>query len=609
MTFVPAYLGARLRFLLQFKSQNGDTLDVPAGAYVCRFYKVQGGPMAFAFSTAAADLIVRATGDKGIEFDKAMDAVVGLETRRYLWQMHKLGTPEEWMASGDLTVGQNGGIESRFRVFEAYNGALPKIVAPAFQGKTGDVGALGSVAVNTGLPGTPASGMVSGTPGNQVLNLNIPAGQPGSNGVMSAAEVSKGTRALNLFPSRLLGRKALILDFVGGGYAAIDRVAGHQMGSIENIPGAVIQNSTGGKILTDKLKFENVGANALRYTHNPDGSAAGVLFEEAHSYQHPRSQPTVAQYLTLGALTDTTPPPGYSGNWIYFGDNSTRRYAIQPQTVVTGSLYCFSALVQMTDLSAPTEADFAVVIVGINGTLNPDTALIGKRIIGPFAQNVYLVEAYVVSSLTGTHNTGIDKPVTSSAKTFKLGPVCFGPGRYPSSMFDNATGTPNSRTEDDMILPLSGYTGEEITLACQFKCPVPDSLPHWPMALRGDQSQSASGFGYLNFIVSGSVAAGMQITASRGDDITGWPVVSSGAVSSGSDIKAVLRHSKRTNKLSIAVTGQALAHSPAADFPALASTFLLLGSWYGGSYLNESLKTAAVFDRSWTDSEMLEFVG
>ena len=210
MTFVPAFLGARLRFLLQFKSQAGATLDVPAGAYVCRFYKVQGGPVSFEFSTSAADLIVRTTGDKGIEFDRSMAAIAGLESRRYLWQLHKVGAPEEWMASGDLTVGQNGGIESRFRVFEAYNGALPKIVAPAFQGERGLKGDVGDVnpaniaSQAAAEAAAVASAISAGTAANASLangyypgaQANVPRGVIGTSALVAGSGGANGTFAL-----------------------------------------------------------------------------------------------------------------------------------------------------------------------------------------------------------------------------------------------------------------------------------------------------------------------------------------------------------------------------------------------------------------------------
>lgn len=422
-------------------------------------------------------------------------------------------------------------------------------------------------------------------------------------------EISKGIAALDRIPPNLRSTKMMVLDFENGGYAHINGGGQYELRSIENIPSLTLTNSTGGEVISRKRVRSQTGANALRYTHAPDGTPRGALFEEAYSYMHPRSQPTVAQLGASGGVADATTPSGESGAWIQFVLGGSAAYAYAASISYTsGVAYHIQAEIIMDDGLAPTPSnssvsgDFSVYLGNTINLLNPDTGLTGFKIIGPMANNKYIVQGYMVASTTLSQWYGLIKHSTQSSRGFRVGRVNVGPGRYPPSMFDNATGTPNSRAADNLTLLLSDITSDEMTLLLECVMPPNDALTHWPFSVYGDRV-SGGGIGY--FIISATAATPQAI---YGDSTISYPSISVSPHAPGDVVRIAARLSRSRGKTSIISTGRSIAHSAAGDFPAFSLQYIWVGQFSGAYHHNSPIRLCAVIDRSLSDSEMASWV-
>jgi hypothetical protein len=453
--------------------------------------------------------------------------------------------------------------------------------------------------------------------GTQAITTIAPFTMAQLNAAISDGDVvdvsfgGKGVAALDLVPAHLRGEKFIIMDLIGDGVAERD---GATMAFSTVAERSTITRSSAALRGTRKRKIESVAANVLRDHHDFQGVPQGKLYEASAINLFPRSQPTIAQLSTHSNTSDNTAPSGESGNWLSVSTIGVTAYAYLSLTLTAGDIVCMQQEIIMDDGSAPvpqnapsSAGDFTFVFESTFGARNPDTGSVGYKLTGPLAGNKYIVTAYYTVAATGAAYYGWVKYASQSAKNFKMGRRDIKIGRYPSSMID-ATGTPATRAADVHSVALIGYTGDEITMACEFAVPTGDGFQHWVCSLHGNQSQTASGYGFFSLTANGPNPSNVLVAALRGDDIVPWNYAASGVVGVGSKVRAVLRQSKVTGKISLAVNGQALVHSLVDNFPLVTPTTLLLGHWFGSYHLNQSIRVAAVFDHGWSDAEMLEWV-
>jgi len=436
-----------------------------------------------------------------------------------------------------------------------------------------------------------------------------PPGADGSNGLMSAAEVSNGLRALIRLPETA-GRKAVVVDFVNDGYVHIDRATGHELRSIANVSGLVRTNSTGGSVITDKRVIASVAANLSRATHAASGVPLGALFEPALAYMNGITQPTVAQLNASAGITNAaSPPSGWSGSWLDFGDNSALRYAYSPfVTTVVGQPYCVSRAVRMADGSAPVPSltnnagDLSLVNENaIAGWLKPSDGTSGFDVIGPLADGVYLVQGYFIATSTGNNRSGaVIKYTGQSSKAFSTGPLIFHAGRYPASHFANASTTPASRAADRFDVPLSGFSTDGITLFGSFTAPPANTA--WRFLLSLDTGANRLE-GY--FSNSGSLSLTFAaITGSTSRGATTNPLVA------GSTYLFFMAVDPASGQICSKFTGVAAQQASLnAAYTSWAPTSLMIGHQSGVYQIGSPIAFMGVLDRALTPAEGAAFTG
>jgi hypothetical protein len=137
-------------------------------------------------------------------------------------------------------------------------------------------------------------------------------------------EVLKGIGARALFADKpnLLGRKALILDLIGGGAAHISDSGGEYLGAIENIPGATFTRSSTARRRTGKRGAETVAANLPRYHHNKDGAPRGILFERASTNLLHYTSAMGNWIASGGSISGGFSDPDQSGTAFKYTENS-----------------------------------------------------------------------------------------------------------------------------------------------------------------------------------------------------------------------------------------------------------------------------------------------
>jgi hypothetical protein len=421
----------------------------------------------------------------------------------------------------------------------------------------------------------------------------------------------KGILAASMVPPAMLGAKALVLDFVNGGYASIDGAGISGFGAIENYPSATLTNSTGGLAVNRKKAIFSVAPNAPRYHHMPDGTPAGVLIEPSFSYLNARTQSTRAQLAIYGeTVSDAATPAGETGSWLSFGvATSSVTYGYPGQiSIINGTQYWISIEVIMDDGNAPvygagvTSGDFATYIAGNPFPSNPDTGLAGWKIDGPFQGNKYIVSTFATASVTGFQYYGILKYIGQSSRAFKTGRICVGQGRYPPSLFDNATSTPNARAGDILHFPVSQFTVDEITLFGQYVVPTDLASSQreiFNLSLDTNNQvrliHNLSNQPYVNAIFAGVTKFDGPISA----NVIGQSYRFAYSLS-------------LTNKLvKVKTTGntlQALSMlGPTSPFVAVK---LSVGSYLNGlNQINSPIALMGIVDRAWTAAEITQWVG
>jgi Protein of unknown function (DUF2793) len=417
---------------------------------------------------------------------------------------------------------------------------------------------------------------------------------------VTANAMARGVQALAKVPAVFALRKAVIIDCSSNGLAQLDDSLGHDLRTLEGLPGLVFTNATGGKRISRKKRFENIGANALRYSHTVDGTPLGILIEASHNYANRQSQPTIAQCDEALSTTDTVAPTGWSGTWTAFGDNTIVRTRRNLTNYTTGSDLYLQCLVRMTDGLAPVANDFDFSFAGL-GVKHPDTAAAGLKITGPFLNDVYLVQAFATATATISGVIGVAKTTTNTVKTFSLGPWNYGPGRYPPSLFDNVTAAPNNRTADVLKLPVSGFDFNSMTLFGEFL--FTNDMPSDGYVAQVLTSNTAR----LQAFKSGTNA--MQFAYYNGTTFFG-PTVS--ALVHNTRYKFAVAMDAITGKVRAKLTGLAAA-TEIATLPKTtsgASVRLVIGSNDGNaSWANTSINMVGLDDRSWTATEILAFTG
>lgn len=462
------------------------------------------------------------------------------------------------------------------------------------QGALDDKAPLSSPAF-TDTPTAPTA--APGTNSTQIASTAFVATAVASGGGSSALT---GAAALDLLPVALRGRKALALDLAGQAYAAFNDGAAAAMGALESYASGTLTNSTGGLRWTRKRALDTVSANALRLTHDYLGRPLGALFEPAFAYLHTRSQPTVAQQ-TASNVVDAAVPEGWSGAWTGFGDNSVQRYAyLGTQATTTGQEYCGSCLIRMDDGGAPVPGltlaagDFGFTNSGSN--LKPSDGTSGFDIAGPFADSVYQVSYYAVSTGANMRPPSPIKYTGQTARGFRVGHRMFGPGRYPPSFMD-ATGTAPSRAADVLSLPVAGFTADEITVAGAFTAPRPEAAVRTVFCLKNGADKLE-----MNF-AAGSMVPVIKLTVGGVEQFGG-----SGAALTPGTAYTFHVAASRTDKLlrwkfSGLAAGSVGPTSPLTATSAFTPAALDVGNAGGAAQLSSAIRSLSLIDRAWTAAE------
>jgi hypothetical protein len=460
-----------------------------------------------------------------------------------------------------------------------------------------------AVVVNVLPPGSPSSAAFVGNS----LTLNVPNGDTGSNGVMSAAEVARGRQALSRIPAELLARKAMVLDFVSGGYAHLDDVAGHELRSIENIPGVVLTNPTGGRAVSRKRVFANLAVDKLFLTHGADGAAEGALFAAGVLRKSGRTQPTLAQMpVQYGSVTDVAAPQSFGGQGLRFAAANVNTGIYHNVNAVAGQTHCLQYLVRTLDGLPPAVAtvvggagDFSSYFDGGVAGLHPDTGAAGSKVTGPFADSVYLVQSYFTSPATAVVNVGVDRRSTQSGKPFDIiySEVC--PGRYPPPLFDNSTAIANARGNDRLQVPVSGFSFDDVVLATRFKMPMDGA--NTPVIAALDDGGAVN---YILIYAQSSTEIRASVTAA-GTSAT----VSVTGLAAGTSYTLVFMRDAVTKKIKLKVGTNAMVEAiDTTSFPAPPAR-LHVGQWLGGNHLKSTVQMLALVDRVWTPTDISKLDG
>jgi len=436
-------------------------------------------------------------------------------------------------------------------------------------------------------------------------------GVPGSNGLMSTTEVQRGIAALEMLTAAQRGRKAMVLDLVGGGYAHVDEDSGHELRSIESIPSITLTNSTGGIRLSRKRLLETVGANALRYDHDVNGVPQGVLFEAAHSYTNRQTQPGAGEWGIAGAdYSLVAAPAGWTGDWWELPNGAVASTQVLYEvtgSAVIGQDYYMAALIQMLDGTAPvggtstSSGDFLFFASGSTGLQKkPSDGSPGYDVIGPLANNVYLVQCCYTATIANGRPFALARYTGQGARGFRVGPHWSGPGPKPASLFDNATATPNSRAADVLKVPLSGFNTDGLTLAVEATLPAGVTAG----AVLAQARLDANNLFRVTALSATSVRATLRLAGTDTNiDVAG--------ITSGVSRRFAFAVDGVLMQLRGKAQGVA-APSPVslATAPSFNPASLNVGSNDGTSdWLGGDIALVAVADRPWTAAEIAAFTG
>jgi hypothetical protein len=415
-------------------------------------------------------------------------------------------------------------------------------------------------------------------------------------------DIVSGAAALDVLPPALRGRQCLALEFAAGSYVVANDGAAADVGAISAYPSVTLSNATGGTRTTRKRLLESVAADSLRLVHEATGKPLGALFEAAHTYSHSYSQPTVAQ-LSVSNVVDSSAPDGWSGNWVEFGDNSLARYARSINSegpYAIGDDVYVSAMIRMTDGAAPVPGqttgtgDFLFTWTGAT-VKKPSDGSPGCDVEGPFAGGVYRVSTFATMTTAASQRPiFLNKYTSQSARSFKLGPVSAGVGRYPPSLMP-ATGTTPSRAADVLSLPVSGFATDELTVAGVFTAP-------WPSPATRTLARLVNGSDVLEVsFASGSSAPVIKLTVGGTDQFN----ATAAALVPGTACRFFAAVSKADKQLRWKFSGLAAGASAALVTPPLsfAPVTLDVGHAGGAGQLGAAIQSLAVLDHAWTAAD------
>ena len=405
----------------------------------------------------------------------------------------------------------------------------------------------------------------------------------------------------------MLFKNYILYNFTSGTYESSNSTT-TVSSTIETAPGIVISNPSGSLMINGKKKLVSIAAGGLNYNNLIDGTPVGISIEPAVTYLSGYSQPTVAQTTTVSGMSDATIPTGETGNWQTVTTIGTQGFSYQTISVTAGTDYWQQFEIIMDDGSLPvpfntasTGGDFSIVFDGTaNVSKNPDTGAAGFKIIGPLSGGKYIVQAYFTASITQSGNYGIIKYTGQSSKNFYIGRRNAGTGRYPSSMFDNATSTPNTRSTDRVYQTISGFDAGQITIIGEFVCPNPSSTYLAPCHLSKDGT---------NYIVSRFQGGGYPFTVvvavTSLSDVT---INSQSNLIAGTKYKFVVVINTANKTISLKIAGMAIVSSALTASIGVPTQFEI-GSYANTYKLNSSIGMIGLFDRSWSTNEMNAWAG
>lgn len=438
----------------------------------------------------------------------------------------------------------------------------------------------------------------------EALSVNVSNGAVSFAGQLGWRDMERAQTTLSLVPPTLRTPGFWMADFVNQQLLA-STASGLTLRTPE--AGATLMgNATGGLAITSRRRLATVAANQARYHFLPDGTAAGVLIEPPCSYLNGYSQPTIAQTPVKAGVADAATPAGENGAWQTVATIGTAAYSGAMVNITSGLDYWLQFEIIMDDGSAPvpggaTSGD--IVIVLQNGALtakSPLTGAAGPLIQGPFAGGKYVIQSYITATATGSYRFGWTKYAAQSVKNFKIGRLNVGQGRYPPSMFDNATPTPNSRAGDSLTFPLSGVVGDELTLAADIIAPPVTGVRRVVALMQAATGHSLA----LEF------AAGLAVpsTLCTADGTVCGTATAAAALTTGNRYRLAAAWSAATRRLRVVSSGGAVAESAATNWPAGLPVSVMVGHDNGQSQLGAGVRAIAVLDRAWSASEMLNWV-
>lgn len=467
-----------------------------------------------------------------------------------------------------------------------------------------------TVAVNV----LPAGSAGSGTYDGNTLTLNLPRGDTGSNGVLSAAEVARGSLALEAASPDLLGRKAYCLDLVGGGFAHLDDAAAHVLASVENIAGVTL-TATAGSFSTGRKGLQVAAtANRLRYSHLASGLPQGALFEAAATNLILQSQNFASGWTLFNAtLAATTAPDGSTSASLLTDDTTNAAHRINRNTTtISGTTYCASIFVKAGSLSRVqlSRASGGSALFNLaTGTVQSSTGatLVGAGITAlnggwyriwiadnaAFTTFNFLLNLSDASGNTAFAGTGAGQIAMWGAQLEE--------GSVPTSYMPTTTAAV-LRAADQLLVPVSGVNLLYTSLAAEFVMPPPVSTGTRIICqLRGDSNNRLL-FQLMpnNAVLATFVGNGTSVNLT----LSATPVVNSLIrVAASVDMGSGILRGKASGVAAPADAALAVA-------PVLAATSLHVGSNSGSaSFLQAGVRRVIAVDRAWTASEIAGFTG
>lgn len=468
------------------------------------------------------------------------------------------------------------------------NDAMVHSLANTSFGPRGPTGAQGAVG-NTGASGSAATPI---TPTNDVVC---------------------GVLASRLIETDLFDKKAVTVDLVNGGYALLDDLSIPSLYQVENVPSAVITNSTGKNAFNRKHLLYIVAANAPAYDHLADGTPAGVLIEQAATNICLQSETFNTTWVAAnGTLTTNNQvAPDGTSTADTFTENTTNSVHSLFQGGLTYSAvpYTFSCF-----LKAGT-GRYVNLVIGNSGEVYSVFDLVAGTVGTPSGGVTATIRAYnngwyrcTMTATPTAGGAGYVYVVTSdtnalvhaylgTSKTYYLWGAQVELGTIASS-YTKTVAASVTRSADVLAFPLSNFSAGAITLFGEF---VPTGASNAYVAQLYQNSTSRIQVYYTNTSISADYYDGSN---TYGSSLSG--------LTRGSKTRFAAAFDTAAGTIRLKFTGATT--NTTSTYPRTVSwapATLSVGSHASGtaSWVNGPVSIVGAADFPWTTSQISTWVG